>query len=1108
MPCPGCAFEVAPEFAFCPKCGLKLPAACPSCGFACPPEFSFCPKCGARQAPEAPAQAVLPTAEQRLTVLQERMPEDLAAKLRAATEAGSAAGERRPVTMLFADISGFTALAEALDPEEVATLIDRCLGAMAEAIYRYEGTVDKYIGDCVMALFGAPVAHENDPERAIHAALEMRRRVAAINDELAVGQTDPMLTMHVGVNTGVVVAGAVGHDRRRDYTVLGDAVNVAARLEAAAGPGEVVVGPETHHRTRHVFDFEPLGELTLKGKAAPLAAYRVLGPLATPGSARGLEALGLKSRLVGRDGELEQLLAAFDRALRGRTQVVSLIGEAGAGKSRLLRELFERLQAEGRLAPERVAVRTASCSALGEQPYGVLSAFFREAYGLAPSDPASVARQKLLDGLAMLGADAEALARTAPLVGHVLGVGSDDPRLRYVEPEQLKRQLFLAVRNILELCLQRGPLILVVEDLHWADAASVELLRFLVDRLGDRHLMVLTTHRPSFEAAVLVGSRATHTAIRLAPLTADDGQTLLAGFFKESLDRIRVDLRALIVERAGGNPFYLEEIVRGLVEAGVLARGPDGWTCAADVATPDVPPTVEGVLLSRLDRLPPGTRRCVQEAAVLGTTFDEQLLRAISGEPESLELHLDLLHDAELVEELPVAPGGSAAADPRYGFVHALVQEVAYHSLLQQRRAELHGRAATTLERLCAGRAERVEDLEALGHHFSLSADRARGARYLLAAGDWARAIYANEHAARHYQRALETLGHCDPVTTRLERLAVRERLGDVLGPGGRRDEALGHYIAVLEACEEIGDRPAQARLRRQIGALHWAAGDRDRALAYYQTGLVLLEGQGEHIELASLYQEIGRLAFRSGAHREAIDWARRALALAERIAAADPERRKEAAEAIAQAHNTLGVALARTGALEEAVAEIERSVAVAREYELLQVACRAYANLGVLYSSLDPEQAIEISQQGLELARKIGDLGLQPWLYANLAGAYCTFTGQCGDEGIAAAEAAIELDRQLGQRDHLSVPLIVLGQIYQCNGEVEPALRYYQEALELAEEMREPQLLFPCYDGLATLYLDLGDEVRAERYMRKAQDVCEQAGLEPDSLVALPFLG
>ena len=304
--------------------------------------------------------------------------------------------------------------------------------------------------------------------------------------------------------------------------------------------------------------------------------------------------------------------------------------------------------------------------------------------------------------------------------------------------------------------------------------------------------------------------------------------------------------------------------------------------------------------------------------------------------------------------------------------------------------------------------------------------------------------------------------------------------------------------------------------MHRKIGGLHWDAGDRERALTCCQTGLALLAGHAEHIELARLSQEMGRIAFRGGDNQHAVEWAERALAQAERLAAGcnaapasnDPETQKEVAAVIAHAYNTLGVALARMGRQDEAVARIERGGAVAQAAGLLQAACRSYANLGVLYSEADPDRAIATCLNGLEVAKKIGDLGLQSRLYANLAVAYCTFTNRCDEEGIGAAQAAIELDRRLGQLDHLAVPLIVLGQIYQCQRKLDLALSHYREAMGLAEEVGEPQLLFPCYEGLATLYLEMGDEAQAEQYMLKAQQVCERAGLDPDALVVLPFLG
>jgi adenylate cyclase len=1026
-------------------------------------------------------------------------------------EAPLAEADRRPVTVLFADLSGFTALSERLDPEEIRSLQSELIQEMNSVIERYEGFVEKFVGDAVMAVFGAPVAHEDDPERAVRAAIAMHGRMPALSRRWEPRLGHP-LALHVGINTGPVVAGSLGSTAGAAYAVTGDTVNTTSRLQHVAQPGQTLVSEATYHLTLHTVAFEPLGDVAVKGKADPVPVYRVLGMLDAPRSSRGLEAHGLVAPLTGRADELAQMLAAFHRAERGRAQAVSLIGEAGVGKTRLLSEYFLTLESSGHL--ESTVVRRAACSSLGGQTYGVVAAFFRAAYGVAEDDSLEVAQRKLASGLRALGGSEDELSRVAPVLGYVLGLGSGDV-VRHLEPEQLKRQIFLALSTLCERRLQHGPLMLVVEDLHWADAASRELLRFLVDRLADRPLILLVTHRPVPDTDMLVTSRATHTAIHLGPLPATDTETLLDAFFGPSTSRLPTALRGLIVRRAGGNPFYLEEIVRGLIGAETLVRENGGWACADDPGTVDVPPTIQALLLSRLDRLPTGARRLIQEAGVLGSVFDVHVLRQVCSEPHNLDSNLKLLLNIELLAEVPRAAGTlwPAAGERQYRFSHALVQEVVYQNLLVRRRTELHGRVGQMLEALCGGeQSQRLEDMETLGHHFSLSAEKAKGARYLLAAGDWARDIYANDDARRHYERALQTLTECGGCDG--ERLALRERLGDLLGPIGQREAALEHYEWVRGAAEVTADRAMQARIYRKLGGLHWDAGDRDRALICFRAGLALLEGDTRGIELAHLYQEMGRMAFRSGDNHGAIEWATRALGQIDRASAASSGApaspapgKAEAAVALSHAYNTLGVALARLGRLQEAVAHIERSMATAQAHGLLQTACRGYTNLGVLYSTLDPRRAIETCVNGLEMARKIGDLGFQSRLYANLAVAYCALTDRCEEQGIGAAQASIDLDRQLGQLDHLAIPLIVLGQIYQCHGG-DPALarQCYTEALRLAEEAGEPQLLFPCYDGLATLYLEMGDEAQAEQYMRKAQQVCERAGLEPDSLVVLPF--
>jgi adenylate cyclase len=1086
MTCSGCGFQASSAFALCPRCGRRLPSPCLTCGFACDADFAFCPKCGSVQAHAAgrAEPAATPVATVEPTAMPAAMKPDGTGR----------EADRRHVTVLFADLSGFTTLSERLDPEHIRAFQNALFEVLARAVARYDGFVEKFVGDAVLAVFGAPVAHEDDPARACHAALNMLEAGAALSEKWTERLGHPV-ALHVGIHTGPVVAGSLGSAASAAYAVTGDTVNTTARLQAAAAPGTILVSEATHALVRHRFAFDAPGELALKGKTDPIVVHRLLGALAEPGSARGLRALGLAVPLVGRTDELDQLLAAFDRMRRGQAQVVSLVGEAGTGKSRLIVELLARLEADGRLAG--TALRRAACSSLGEPTYGLFGTLFREAYRVDPADSLDVARQKLAAGLRELGAREEEARAVAPVLSYVLGLeGEIHPD---VEPEQLQRQIALAARALIERRLEREPLLIVVEDLHWADTASVDLLRQVVDQLADRSLMLLLSHRPGTRPPLV--ARAAQSVIHVPPLSLDETRAMVSGLFGASIDVLE-DLQDFAATRAGGNPFFVEEIVRTLVGNGVLVREGDRWTCTAACASIDVPPTLHGLLLSRIDRLLADERRLLQEAAVLGTVFDATLLRAIATVSGTFEATLERLVEAELIQAV-----GQRREEGRYRFTHALVHEVVYQNLLLSRRTEIHERVGRELEHAAGPRPERLIDLEALGHHWSLSADKLRGARYLVAAGDWARAVHANEDAIRHYERALKTLSECPGCDGDVR--TVRERLADLLGLTGRRTEALGHYEAVRTEIERIRDPAAAARMQRKIGGLHWEAGDRARAGACFAAGLELLGEDGDPIERAHLFQEMGRLAFRAGDNAGAVAWAERALAETthEEETATEPERARGAAAMRAQAYNTLGVALARTGRLAEAVEQIERSIRLAEARELPQAACRGYTNLGVLYSSLDPRRSIETCLRGLETAKKVGDLGFQSRLYANLAVAYCALTDRCEAEGVEAAQTAIDLDRRLGLLDHLAVPLIVLGQIHQCHGEHRQAFAMYEEALALAEQVGEPQLLFPCYDGLATIYLDAGNQVMAETYLTKAQAVCARAGVEPDALMVLPFL-
>ncbi|ESZ40620.1 adenylate/guanylate cyclase domain-containing protein [Mesorhizobium sp. L2C066B000] len=1093
MNCSGCGFEIEGGYAFCPKCGRRQPVPCASCGYACAPDFEFCPKCGASVGASAKA-AERPAPRPSRTIAQpSRAPSPNIESEEGPHSVSDA--DRRTVTVLFADLCGFTTLSEQLDPEVMQAAQNELFKELTAAVQGFGGFVDKFIGDALLALFGAPVAHEDDPERALRAALDMIARTARLGESTR--HSGSPLLLHIGINTGPVVTGGLGIGTAKSYSVTGDTVNTAQRLQSLAAPGEVLVGELTHRLTRHAFSYESLGDVVFRGKAGSVLVHRLDAPLAAPRAARGLEALGLSAPIIGRDAELNRMLASLDLACGGSAQLVRLVGEAGIGKSRLVKEFVASVGDEDRF--RNVAVRQATCSPLGEQSFGALGAVVRSAAGMMQNDNVDEMRGKLAALLADLGLQGEEAKRLMPLLYHVLGLGDPDATLQHVEPEQLRRQILYAVRTIMERRLALSPLLIVVEDLHWADSVSLEALRFVMDRLERTRLMLLVTHRPASDNDQLDSSRVSHTALRLSPLDSDDGRRLVAALFGESWVNAAGGLLDQILERAGGNPLFLEEIVRGLIDRGVLVREGQQWrTVAGEVAT-GIPATIQAMLLARVDRLPQEVRRLAQEAAVIGPRFDATLLKAVAADPGRLEAGCELLCDAEIIEE--VAGSGSVSSQS-YRFTQTLLQDVIYQNLLLQRRTDIHRRVGAALEQLCGDKPERFEDLAVLGHHFAQSAERERGAHYLQAAGDRARMIYANDDALRFYERALTALGAIGQTPLKL---AIAERIADLSGPAGRREIAHRHYEAVLQAYRESADRVAAARVLRKIGRLFWDVGKRDDAESRYAEAAALLDGADAPIEQAHLWQERGRQAFRSGDHTLAAKWADAALDCVRSLTTEHVS--DDATLVTAEALNTKAVALARLGRNHEAVREVERSIELAEAAGLLGAACRGYTNLGVLYTTIDPAKAMEVCRRGLEVARRIGDLGFQARLLANLAVACCTFTDRCPTEGVPAAEKAIEIDRALDQREHLPVPLIVLGQIHQCNGHPELAIGLFHEALEVARETGEPQLLFPCYDGLATLNLDLDNLAEAERYFSLAQGICAQHGLDPEALVVLPFL-
>lgn len=1124
MNCTSCGFKVEQGFAFCPRCGTPQQKACPSCGQVSPPDYAFCPKCGTAFSPtarhdvphEAPPSGKSPRPPADQTAVHPTdQPEGRYENHIAAPSAGQRAGGQRPglspedprggrhseaeadrriVTALFADLCGYTTLGEKIDPEMLQTLQNEIFEELSAAVGAHGGYVDKFVGDALLALFGAPVAHERDPERALCAAIDMRGRMARIEERWR-ARLDQPLALHIGVNTGPVVAGSVGFGGSKSYSVTGDTVNTAQRLQTMAGAGEILVGAVTRRLTQHAFSFEALGTKPLRGKAGETPVYRLEASLAAAPPGRGLAAFGIDTPMIGRDNDLATLMRGLDFVRSGATQLLRVVGDAGIGKTRLVETFLERVRTE---QPD-ITIRQTACSSLGEPSYGTLAAMLRCAYRIDAADSLEHSRERLAAGLCGLGLGSDEIEGLGPFFLFVLGFGDPDGALRFLEPEQLRRQIFHAMRTLFDRRMEQSPLLLLIEDLHWADGVSIDALRFIMDRIESRRLMLLVTHRPGFETEVLSSARASQTMLRLSPLTMPEART----FLDDALGRdvLPAALGERIVERAEGNPFFIEEILRTLIETGILHREQAGWEADATAAETETPLGIQAMMLARMDRLPPEARRLAQVASVIGHRFDSALLQALPCGIKDFDAGLQRLCEADIVEELADIQARDA---PRYAFRQKLLHEVFYDNLLLRRRTELHGAVGALLEHRYGVTPEHLEQVIELGHHFAASADKARGAHYLTAAGDLARKAYANADAMRLYARAIAAAKAAGDDGWRIP----AEHYADLCHPTGRSGEAGTLYDDLLGAFRDAGDTAGAARILRKLGQMAFDAGDRERATTRFSEAAGMLEGVDAPIELAHLMQRQGHLAFRAGDHARAATWADRALECANHLPThPSVSERAEIALAVARAFNTKGVALARLRQTAEAVQMVERSVEIALDANHLNTACRGYTNLGALYTVIDPGRAIEVCRRGYEMAKQIGDLGHQARLLTNLAVAYCTFTDRCMSEGLPAVEEAIAIDRALGQRDHLPVPLLVLGQIRQCHGASAAAREIYLEVLDLAHDSAEAQLLFPCYDGLATICLERNELSEAERYFDLAQAVCAKHGLDPDALIVLPFL-
>ncbi|MDP6455016.1 MAG: adenylate/guanylate cyclase domain-containing protein [SAR202 cluster bacterium] len=654
-----------------------------------------------------------------------------------------AQGERRVITVLFCDVTGSTAFAEHLDPEEWTEIMNEAFDYMIQPVIRYEGTVARLMGDGILAFFGAPVAHEDDPQRAILAGLDILDGVTEFRQEL-LDEYGMDFNVRIGVNTGPVVVGDVGSEQAGEYTAMGDAVNLAARMEQTAGPGMLQISEDTQQLVAPLFELESLGDIEVKGKAESVPAYRVVRPKSQPGRLRGIE--GLAAPLIGRSEELETLKSLLAQTREGRGGIASLIGEAGLGKSRLLDEL----QAEWGDSATWIVNRAASYDVT--RPYSLFQQRLLQVFNVEDRDPPDIIRRKI--ETQPQGLTPQTHATVASAVEAILEIRSDSDSVR-LQGEALKDQVYDACHQMWRADASNAPTVMVLDDMHWSDQASADLLIDLLPLVEEVPLFILCAFRPERQSPAWKARQESeanfphvYTELTLNPLNDEDSNTLVNSLL--TIADLPGQTRDVILQKTDGNPFFVEEVVRSLIDSGAVYRDEDAgiWRAGQEIANIEIPDNLQGLITARMDRLDPDARRAMQMASVIGRNFQRSVLEAVWDSDASLDRQLSTLQRAGLVIETARTP------EREYAFRHELTRDAAYASVLRRRRRQFHRGVANAMEELLEDRIE--EQAHRLAHHFSEAMDKERGLKYSTIAGDHALRMYANSEAADHYRRAMD----------------------------------------------------------------------------------------------------------------------------------------------------------------------------------------------------------------------------------------------------------------------------------------------------------------------------------------------------------------
>lgn len=1042
MKCPNCQSDNPSQARFCSNCGQPLVLRCGNCRAELSLDARFCIYCGYAVRSQSSDDL------ERHTRLAAAAPASLAQKARSA----SLTGERRTVTVLFADVVGSTRLAEQVDIETWAALMNGAFECITPAIYRFEGTIARLLGDSLLAFFGAPVAHEDDPVRAVHAALDALESIQAYAQEVRAAH-GINFEMRFCLNTGPVVIGAVGSDLKYEYTAMGGAVNLAALLKFTGRPMAVLMTENTHRFIEPTFESVDLGMIQVAERKEGLRAYQVMGPKAEPGTLRGL--VGLVSPLVGRDKELNTLLNLTQTVCSGVGRAVLVQGEPGLGKTRLVAEWQDAVASGGQAPLPQWA--EGRCLSYGQgMAHHLILDLLRSLLGvsdIAGETETRAALESLIKDLfpdEMGGSGSEVYT----YLSHLLMLdreGEAPEMIRVLDPQALQAQYISALRKTLHVLAMRRPVILILEDLHWIDPSSAEILGNLLSLVFTSPILFCMVMRPERDTA---GWKAINTArqtlgsslteIALEPLSDLESRQLVGNLL--AIEALPESMRSLILQKSEGNPFFVEEVVRMLIEHGAIVQTGAGWTAGSNLEQVNIPDNLQGLLMARIDRLSDEGKRTLKVASVVGRKFSARILQQVlagstadtAAGMESTMNALSGLESSGLILISEVQP------DLIYYFRHTLVQDAAYASLLASDRQRLHLAVGETVEMIYPDQVTSCEMAPRLGQHFNEAGDMVRALKYFRIAGESALKCFANQEAESHFRKAL-SLADSDQ-----ECAGLLVGLGEALAGQSRYFEAIEIWQEAIHKYRSLGDLQSVARIYAQAARAAWWAGDTPRGLSICQEGMQVCEGAPESVDLARLIHETARAYHFNGVPEPAKELCLKALEMADRLGDVEVQ---------ADALTTLGILPGQSPQAETDA--LEKAIRLAETAGLLIIASRAHINLGSVARSFwgDYEAARFHYQRALDIARQRGVAQEEIFAQGVLLGVYLE-SGQLDlvEEKLPVLE---KLTKEVPSSSAINLEIENIRSILNlCRGESERALESLRDQRDEARRLGNLQAL------------------------------------------------